>query len=1205
MKILIKREQSQTSLNFAEREKFRPQVKQLISLLFALLYATTAWATDYTVGTDEELRAAIANDGANITVTADINLSNSTLSIAEGTTVTIDLGSHTLDRQLTKRGEGGGQVITIRKGATLNLSNGTLTGGWGGAGGALVNEGGTVTLTDVIITHNVADDRGGGICNREGGTLTMTGGVITDNSSNDRSGAKGGGGLFNEKGATATLTGVTITGNKNKTYGGGGICNFGTLNIDGCTITGNTAGANGGAIWQEGTLNLQGKNTITDNQAGGKANNVYLYNTVITVTGSLEGSQIGIKMERAKTFTSGYNTHNSGVAPSTLFSEDNPQHNMVLHNNEGCLSLDYLECSWDSENKQVVTTTKTLYEEIGFDDTPTSEEQYKVVTSSDVEKRWIGTENSSLHEYYVVLGNVNIHRLILDGPNVHIIICDNAKIEATGLSSHKGHTLYIQVQSYESAMGKLYITSSNNFGIGGYNPRDLDSLEGGTVEIHGGDIQVKNVQRGSPAIGGVYYDRTCVVKIFGGNIDVVGGTCAAGIGGCEEDCKDFGTITIYGGTIKTKGGYKYGAGIGAGYSSSKGTVHIYGGDINATGGGESAGIGSSQYTAGNDNFLGKIIIDGGHIVARGTDYGAGIGGGDGINGGTITINGGEVYAYGATDAAGIGGGEGGDAGTITITGGYVYAEGGWEYGAGIGGGQDGGGGNITITGGTVIAKAGVPDDGDDEKPAAIGKGSGSGGKGTLTLGDDRCVYITNNLWRSKKENRVSDCWGTQYAQISECLHGGATASVVNGDKHNMSNCKWCYVTGEEAHSFGDDSQCDACGLIRLADEGDNSALFTKWNDGDAHDFLLNRQKLVPNEEGASRAYTVCLPFDMDLSEHVDDLTLYTLSYIKDGSEMVFTQTEKKIEAGKPYLIVMHQGELELLGHSKLITTADEGVRVYDWTNREQLLGWWRGTLTKIESADAAEMMAYALQSVGDFRRIRPDTPYAWWGAFRSMYCPDELPGTNRFTIDKGTFGGFGGNTPDITFEGDAEIGEQGDYVSWDSLFVDKVWAWRDGDGNIVNTNNTKDGITVTFDGPGKYCGFAYGEIYFYKADAKLTFTSTVGEISRIEISGTQIRKNYPDGWTWVPEEKVDVSYYRGKLIWEGTPTTSVDMNGSDDTIDIKDISKIVFTVSGKPTAIGNISQSQGQSQPRKLIKDGQLLIKVNGKTYNVAGVRLK
>ena len=52
---------------------------KFFTLLAALLCATTTWATDYNVSTDGELRAAIANDGANITVTADIDLSNSTL----------------------------------------------------------------------------------------------------------------------------------------------------------------------------------------------------------------------------------------------------------------------------------------------------------------------------------------------------------------------------------------------------------------------------------------------------------------------------------------------------------------------------------------------------------------------------------------------------------------------------------------------------------------------------------------------------------------------------------------------------------------------------------------------------------------------------------------------------------------------------------------------------------------------------------------------------------------------------------------------------------------------------------------------------------------------------------------------------------------------------------------------------------------------
>ena len=42
MKISIKREQSQTSLSFAEREKFRPQVKQAKLWLLA----TKSWGKD-------------------------------------------------------------------------------------------------------------------------------------------------------------------------------------------------------------------------------------------------------------------------------------------------------------------------------------------------------------------------------------------------------------------------------------------------------------------------------------------------------------------------------------------------------------------------------------------------------------------------------------------------------------------------------------------------------------------------------------------------------------------------------------------------------------------------------------------------------------------------------------------------------------------------------------------------------------------------------------------------------------------------------------------------------------------------------------------------------------------------------------------------------------------------------------------------------
>lgn len=134
---------------------------KLSTLLVALLCSATTFSQT-SVSTDQELRNAIA-DKADIKLMADIDLTGSTLNIAEGITVTIDLNGHTLNRGLKAREwNTGGQVITVRKGATLNLTGGTLKGGWGGDGGGINNEEGTANLTDVNITGCTGDDRGGG-----------------------------------------------------------------------------------------------------------------------------------------------------------------------------------------------------------------------------------------------------------------------------------------------------------------------------------------------------------------------------------------------------------------------------------------------------------------------------------------------------------------------------------------------------------------------------------------------------------------------------------------------------------------------------------------------------------------------------------------------------------------------------------------------------------------------------------------------------------------------------------------------------------------------------------------------------------------------------------------------------------------------------------------------------------------------------------
>jgi len=746
------------------------------------------------VTNDQELRNAM-NNGAIIKLANDIQMSNKTLEIKEGTTVTINLDGHTLDRNLTARNyDTGGQVITVRKNATLYLSNGTLTGGWGGASGGVSIEGGTANLTDVTITGCVGDDRGGGIWNN--GTLTMTRGAITNNVSRDITAPRGGGALFNAEGAKATLTGVKITGNEALAVGGGGIVNRGTLALDGCAITNNTAKTAGGGIWTAGTaaLSMQGAMTITGNHSDdGQDNNVYLREgAVINVTGALTNSKIGVSMEtHAGAFTSGYNTTNSGVNPATFFQADMSEvMGVSLDNNEAQLktslpegTIYYIERSWDDAGKRVVSSVKTA--------------------SDAIELKSTDGAITLTKKLYVVKGNITLGGNILIKPeseSVGIVLCDGAKLK----------TIYNIVFDESTTKAKLHIygqeanTGTMDMSETGYSesrgPRigndwyRGNSATEGEVNIHGGAFTM-NAYAYCPCIGSysnVYDDgdrdrlshaKSGVINIFGGSINALGGNGAAAIGAGIGN-EDYGTINIYGGDITAEGGddagfgYSGGSGIGGGMYCYGGTLNIYGGNIKATGAPEAAGIGCGEASTTDESVAGPgdVNIYGGVVFAYGGDHGAGIGYGDGIFGKcNITISGGRVEAHGGVDAAGIGGGEGSPGGTITISGGYVAAYGN-DYGAGIGGGQDGSGGNITITGGTVIAKAGR----DETGWRAIGPGSGSDDYGRLTLGD--ALMVSAERLASAAE-RHDMCWYRTQVRVEPCTHPGYTADTCPYHQH--------------------------------------------------------------------------------------------------------------------------------------------------------------------------------------------------------------------------------------------------------------------------------------------------------------------------------------------------------------------------------------------------------------------------------------
>jgi len=808
-------------------EKVYTLNKDGVTLEAGKYYACTAKLKETQVVTNEaELCSALTAGWTTIVLGANITLLN-LLEIKDNRTVTINMGGYKLDRGCTSRGS---QVIVVRTGSTLNLNNGTVTGGWGGNGGALDIETGTVVnLTDVVITGNHADDRGGGISNK--GTLTMTGGSITNNTSNDHSEPVGGGGLFNYEGATATLNGVTITGNTAHTHGGG--------------------------IWNaaNATLKMQGAITVTGNTANeGVVENVYLNGGgVINVTGSLAGSQIGISMQTPGIFTEGYKLHND-ANPATLFSSDlDPYLQVSASGDEVCLaqqtegSVYYIERSWDGEKKCVKAQIKTL--ESG---------NYTVLeaTSGDIELQ--------PNVFYVVREN-NVHYGLIHavgGENHRLILCDGAKLDANFIevenSTEDGNNaLHIYGQANDSGQLLVEVVSiekGSYAGIGGGYERSA-----GTVVIHGGDIRAEG-HEGAAGIGGGKGGNGGIVTIYGGSvyargngrelygaagigggnrgdggmITIYGGAIeahgslengGAGIGGgnCgdNEERHSGGTITIHGGDVKAYGGYRA-AGIGGGLNGNGATVTINGGEVYAKGSDGGAGIGTGYngsswamspgsltvtggtvyaYGSQGGEFLyldggagigggcdasgGEVSISGGYVRAEGGWYAAGIGSGvekassEGRHGGSLNVTGGEVYAYGGIDGAGIGGGEDADGANVVISGGYVYAEGN-DNAAGIGGGEDANGGPVQISGGTVIAKAGKTGNGF----RAIGAGPGGTDSRSLTLGDLLMVRPAfGEGWFAPlfANQRVDGCRNNAGVWIQVCYH----------PEHTAENCPYC------------------------------------------------------------------------------------------------------------------------------------------------------------------------------------------------------------------------------------------------------------------------------------------------------------------------------------------------------------------------------------------------------------------------------
>lgn len=256
------------------------------------------WVSDW-----DELQEAVLRDGEgkviglkkDITKSGDDRYKGSLKVTHEAI---IDLNGHKLDRD---RGDSDsasddGSVITVEDGGDLTIRDssgtGTITGGFAVQGGGInINRGGHCTIEGGTVCGNRSTGYGGGIYAEE--SLKMTGGAISNNEALGGSHIPSRGGGIYIKDKTLELQGATISGNKASAEGGG---IFGTgliehaYTITNCHITDNVSGKEGGGIYVNGNENYGKKLTldgseISGNSAEGNGGGIFNYNAIVVMTG--------------------------------------------------------------------------------------------------------------------------------------------------------------------------------------------------------------------------------------------------------------------------------------------------------------------------------------------------------------------------------------------------------------------------------------------------------------------------------------------------------------------------------------------------------------------------------------------------------------------------------------------------------------------------------------------------------------------------------------------------------------------------------------------------------------------------------------------------------------------------------------------------------------------------------------------------------
>ncbi len=286
-----------------------------------------------TIGT-ETISLSLGEANEDLAANGDLDILNPVAIVGTG----ISLAT-IIDGTAMSGGGGADRIFHIKNGSTVELNSIGIQGGIvAGDGGGVLNDDGSMRITNCTVSNNIATgSRGGGINNKSNMTVINStvdgntagyGGGITNYSSanmiivnstirNNTASSANGGGIENNFGTSLTITDSTIK--DNNAPNGSGVFNHNqtpnTVTISNSSITNNgtLAGAtNGCGIYTNGSdgsiVNIT--NTTISNNGYSNANSggMYAYNSIVhitnaTIVNNTAGYASGIRAESNSTVT--------------------------------------------------------------------------------------------------------------------------------------------------------------------------------------------------------------------------------------------------------------------------------------------------------------------------------------------------------------------------------------------------------------------------------------------------------------------------------------------------------------------------------------------------------------------------------------------------------------------------------------------------------------------------------------------------------------------------------------------------------------------------------------------------------------------------------------------------------------------------------------------------------------------------------------